>query len=236
LVQKRLNKSHSYANYEGNHGAKLGSAANLHYVRSGQQGTPTFLSCSQIAHLCKKKTSSKNGKDIGANGEGETDDIYKFLKESGNYYVSYCHIQDLYGRVFFVLHSFLPSKQRWAYKWLFETVFPVLIGTEVLSTLSIVVTDGDSQEITQLKVVVNIFFPNVYHIRCLWHIIDRGGLKHVNVPLGGHSHRKMPLHLRGQPQKSSPPLTESNIIGFFLGPSLRIVSLKKNILFPRPFS
>ncbi len=118
--------------------------------------------------------------------------------------------KDSYGKMFIVLRAFLPSEQSWAYKWLFETVFPVLIGTEVLSTLSIVVTDGDSQEITQLKVVVNIFFPNVYHIRCLWHIIDRGWFKHVNVPLGGHSQRKRPLLLRGQPRKSSPPLTESN--------------------------
>jgi hypothetical protein len=113
--------------------------------------------------------------------------------------------KDLYGHMFFVLRAFLPSEQSWAYKWLFETVFPVLIGTEVLSKLSIVVTNDDSQEITQLKVAVNKFFPNVYRIRCLWHIIDRGWFKHVNVPLAGHSRRKRPLRLRGQPCKSSPP-------------------------------
>ena len=295
--------------------AKLGTAANLHYVRSGREGTPTLLSRSQIAHLCKKKPSSNNGKGTGPNGNGETDDIFKFLEESGNYYVSLLargptvepntitapidqttlfnetriglvtnqqdipalgeddnemlrivgddhrrslkiddskemmvgiaygmpfeleqfglfhvsmHIdatadsnkegrplvtvtsKDSYGRMFFVLRAFLPSEQSWAYKWLFETVFPVLIGTEVLSKLSIVVTDGDSQEITQLEVAVNKFFPNVYRIRCSWHIIDRGWFKHVNVPLGGHSRRKRPLLLRGQPRKSSPPLTESN--------------------------
>jgi hypothetical protein len=32
--------------------------------------------------------SSKIGKDTGTTKDGETDDIYKFLKESGNYYVS----------------------------------------------------------------------------------------------------------------------------------------------------
>jgi hypothetical protein len=69
--------------------AKLGTAANLHYVHSGCQGTPTLLSRSQIAHLCKEKTSSKNGNDtVATKKDGETDDIYKFLEESGNYYVS----------------------------------------------------------------------------------------------------------------------------------------------------
>jgi hypothetical protein len=62
--------------------------ANIHYVCLAHQGTPTLLSSSQIAYLCKKKaTSSKVGK---ANGivTRETDDIYKFLEELGNYYVS----------------------------------------------------------------------------------------------------------------------------------------------------
>jgi hypothetical protein len=58
--------------------------------------------------------------------------------------------KDSFGKMFFVLRAFLPSEQSWAYKWLFQTVFPVLIGKEVLSKLSLVVTDGDSQEITLL--------------------------------------------------------------------------------------
>jgi hypothetical protein len=55
--------------------------------------------------------------------------------------------KDSYGRMFFVLHAFLSSEQSWAYKWLFQTVFPVLIGKDVLNKLSIVFTDGDSQEL-----------------------------------------------------------------------------------------
>jgi hypothetical protein len=34
--------------------AKLGTAANLHYVRSNRKGTPTLLSRGQIAYLCHK--------------------------------------------------------------------------------------------------------------------------------------------------------------------------------------
>jgi hypothetical protein len=64
--------------------AKLETAANLRYVRYGCQGTPTLLSSSQIVHLCKKKSLSQKGKDTSATEDGGTDDIYKFLEESGN--------------------------------------------------------------------------------------------------------------------------------------------------------
>ena len=67
--------------------AKLGAAVNLHYVRSACKGTPTVLSRSQIAYLCKKKSSVLNDKE-GKSEDGETDNIYTFLEASGNYYVS----------------------------------------------------------------------------------------------------------------------------------------------------
>ena len=289
--------------------ARLGTATNLHYARSAREGTPTVLSRSQVAYLCKKK----HQKD-GNSEAGDTDDIYSFLEESGNYYVSLLargtpesdggdkvntpkctlfnesrignvtsqedvtfagadenemrrvvdghrqeleiecskemmvgvaygmpfeldqfglfhvalHIdatadtniegrplvtvtsKDSYGKMFFVLRAFLPSEQSWAYKWLFQTVFPVLIGKEVLQKISIIVTDGDSQEITQLEDAVNKFCPTVKRIRCSWHIIDRGWHKKVKVPLGGHSRRKRPPHLKGQKRRAGPALTETN--------------------------
>jgi hypothetical protein len=94
--------------------------------------------------------------------------------------------KDSYGKMLFVIHIFLPSEHSWAYKWLFQTVLPVLIGQDVLNKVSLVVTDGDSQEITQLEDLVNRYFPGVYCIHCSWHIINRGWHKQVKVPLGGH--------------------------------------------------
>jgi hypothetical protein len=79
-----------------------------------------------------------------------------------------------YGHIFFVPHALLPSEQNWAYKWLFQTMFPVLIRKDILNKLSIVVMDGGLQEIMQLKDAFNKLFPTVYHIRCSWLIIDRG--------------------------------------------------------------
>jgi hypothetical protein len=289
--------------------AKLGTSVNLHYARSARVGTPTVLSRHQVAYLCKKK----KGKD-GNKNAGDTDDIFSFLEQSGNYYVSLLargspksdgdkavsqskstlfnesrignvtsqedvalagaednemrrivdghrkelaieeskemmvgvaygmpfeldqfslfhvalHIdatadtniegrplvtvtsKDSYGHMFFVLRAFLPSEQAWAYKWLFQTVFPVLIGKEVLKKISIIVTDGDSQEITQLEDAVNKYCPDVRRLRCSWHIIDRGWHKKVNVPLGGHSRRKRPLHLKGKKRRAAAPLTVLN--------------------------
>jgi hypothetical protein len=69
--------------------AKIGTAAYIHYGCSAHQGTPTLLSLGQIAWFRKKTASSL--KVVGnASGimTGEIYDIYKFLEESGNYYVS----------------------------------------------------------------------------------------------------------------------------------------------------
>ena len=66
--------------------------------------------------------------------------------------------------MFFVLRAFLPSEQNQAYKCLFQNVFPILIGRDVLNNLSRLVTDGDSQEITQLEDAVNKYYPSVYRI------------------------------------------------------------------------
>jgi hypothetical protein len=52
-------------------------------------------------------------------------------------------------------------------------VKPVLIGKDVLNKLSIVIMDGDSQEINQLKDAVNKFSLNGYSKWYSWHIIDR---------------------------------------------------------------
>jgi hypothetical protein len=60
--------------------AKLGTAANLHYVHSGRQGTPTLLSRHQITYLCKKKKSCAwKGPANEAAEDGPIDDIYIVL-------------------------------------------------------------------------------------------------------------------------------------------------------------
>jgi hypothetical protein len=63
--------------------AKTGVAANLHYVRSGRQGTKSILSHAQIKRLLKKNPHQEDGNeaDESMNGSGETDDLYQFLEK-----------------------------------------------------------------------------------------------------------------------------------------------------------
>jgi hypothetical protein len=70
--------------------AKKGVAANLHYVRSGRQGTNSILSNAQIKALLKTNPHQDDGKggDESMNGSGEIDDLYQFLEKSGSHYVS----------------------------------------------------------------------------------------------------------------------------------------------------
>jgi hypothetical protein len=69
--------------------AKTGVAANLHFTRIARKGTPTILSRDQIKYLVKKNSNLKKGKlDADGTESGEIDDIYEYLKRSGNYYVS----------------------------------------------------------------------------------------------------------------------------------------------------
>jgi hypothetical protein len=82
--------------------------------------------------------------------------------------------KDSYGKMFRVLHAFLPNEQSWSYKWFFQTVLPALLGKDVLKRIKIIVTDGNSQGISQLDDAIASFFPEAYQIRCSWHIIDRG--------------------------------------------------------------
>jgi hypothetical protein len=66
--------------------AKTGVAANLHFVRSGRQGTKSILSHAQIKRLLKKNPHEEDGNeaDESMNGSGETDELYQFLEKSGS--------------------------------------------------------------------------------------------------------------------------------------------------------
>ena len=82
--------------------------------------------------------------------------------------------RDALGNQFTVLRSFIPNNQAWVFKWLFQTVFPTLLGKDVLTNIVVFVTDGDSQETSQLDNAIDVFFPQAKRIRCIWHLVDRG--------------------------------------------------------------
>ena len=95
------------------------------------------------------------------------------------------------GKMVTILNAFLPSEQAWAYQWLFGSVFPLILGREMLKRIQLVITDGDAQETSQLDLAMQDYFPNCRRQRCSWHVIDRGCHSHLKcLKFGGHSRRK----------------------------------------------
>jgi hypothetical protein len=94
--------------------------------------------------------------------------------------------RDSRGNVVTVLRIFMPNERSWAFRWLFQVVLPTLLGSEPLQKVKVIITDGDSQETSQLDLAIALFFPQVLRVRCGWHIIDRGwkrnGPKKTSVP------------------------------------------------------
>jgi hypothetical protein len=83
-------------------------------------------------------------------------------------------IRDSRGKMITVLRVFLPNEQAWVFRWLFQIVFPHFLGQDCISRIQVIVTDGDSQEISQLDMAIERFFPQAQRVRCGWHIVDKG--------------------------------------------------------------
>ena len=66
------------------------------------------------------------------------------------------------GKMFTIMRVFLPNQQAWAYHWLFQSVFPLLLGKEYLLQVKMIVTDGDPQETSQLDIAISKFMPSTY--------------------------------------------------------------------------
>jgi hypothetical protein len=96
--------------------------------------------------------------------------------------------RDSMGNMFTVLRAFLPNQCAWVFRWLFQSVFPRFFGLSLLNRISIIVTDGDSQETTQLDIAIKLYFPAAYRARCIWHIIDRGMHKYFPRALAKKKH------------------------------------------------
>jgi hypothetical protein len=82
--------------------------------------------------------------------------------------------RDALGNQFTVLRAFSPNNQAWVFKWLFQTVFPTLLGMAALTHTVAFITDGDSQETSQIDNAIDAYFPHAIRVRCIWHVVDRG--------------------------------------------------------------
>jgi hypothetical protein len=82
--------------------------------------------------------------------------------------------RDSTGAMFTVARAFLPNERAWVFRWLFQVVLPSLLGHKWLQHVQVIITDGDSQETSQLDIAMAKFFPQAHRVRCGWHIVDRG--------------------------------------------------------------
>ena len=90
--------------------------------------------------------------------------------------------KDSHSRVFTFLRAFLPNQQMWVFRWVFCVLLPKMYGKRLLSKVQVVITDGDSQEFSQLDNAIKSFFPQVKRVRCGWHIVNRGWNSNIEGP------------------------------------------------------
>jgi hypothetical protein len=50
----------------------------------------------------------------------------------------------------------------------------VLLGAQILQLVKLVMTDGDSQEMTQVDYAIATYFVNIVCSRCGWHLLHQG--------------------------------------------------------------
>ena len=58
------------------------------------------------------------------------------------------------ARCFTVTRAFLPNERAWLFCYLFQTEMPALLGRDFVGRVKVIVTDGDSQETSQLDIAI----------------------------------------------------------------------------------
>ena len=82
--------------------------------------------------------------------------------------------KDAKGKMFPVLRAFLPNERSWIFRWVFNVALPTLFSKSVLEKVNIIVSDGDSQEYSQIDICINNHLTKASRVRCGWHLVDRG--------------------------------------------------------------
>jgi hypothetical protein len=101
------------------------------------------------------------------------------------------------GKQIVFLTIFLPHEQASSFRWAFQSVLPKLLGSHSLKQIRVIITDGDSQETSQVDMLreavnaasredrralvqinVNTSISSALNtslrVRCGWHIVEKG--------------------------------------------------------------
>jgi len=93
-------------------------------------------------------------------------------------------VNDMAGKPKLVLKCWVPNNCAWLFKWLLTVAVPALVGRTTCEAVRLVLTDGDSQECSQLDSALVDIFTNAVRRCCGWHIVDRGWMRKLPANLG----------------------------------------------------
>jgi hypothetical protein len=88
-------------------------------------------------------------------------------------------VQDMSGKQEVAIRCWAPNNRAWLFRWLFQTAIPSLVGRSACERVRLVITDGDSQECSQMDAAIELMFKHAKRRRCGWHIVDRGWVRMV---------------------------------------------------------
>jgi hypothetical protein len=69
-------------------------------------------------------------------------------------------VKDSNGRVTVVVRCSAPNERSWFFRWLFQEALYVLLGAQSLHSVRLIMTDGDSQEMSQVDFAISTYFLN----------------------------------------------------------------------------
>jgi hypothetical protein len=89
------------------------------------------------------------------------------------------------NEIYTILRCFVPNEQGWIFRWLLLTALPTILGKDI-ARIQMVISDGDSQEITQINNLIESLMTQARRQRCAWHVVDRSWDRYVyKVPKAG---------------------------------------------------
>ena len=94
------------------------------------------------------------------------------------------------NEIFTILRCFVPNEQAWIFRWLLLTALPVILGKDI-QRIRMIISDGDSQEITQINNLIDCLKTKARRQRCAWHVDNRSWDRLVrSVPKAGKTPMK----------------------------------------------
>jgi hypothetical protein len=84
-------------------------------------------------------------------------------------------VRDENFKMYIVLRAFCPNERGWMFEWLFKEAIPAILGGDACKQVRTIITDGDSQETTELDSAIAAgIYGSAIRRRCGWHIVHQG--------------------------------------------------------------